>query len=353
MTKRVLMKDVAARAGVSKNTVSLALRNSTRISAATRERVRKAAAELSYHVNPAWKQFRDQYRHGHTEVIAYLVYEAASRHSPEARADQWLTEYGEQLGYRLGHFKLSAERGHQAELGRVLVNRGIRGVLLRPGHLAPEDLALPWEHFATVCVVGDPNRQFLHAVTHHYTRSLQTVLHLARDRGYRRPLLNVPHLNHERTGHRYALGYEYLARILFPDAPLAVRIQAQSSTQELVDDLANGGHDLLLHAGANFAYAEFCALTRARGIAPGVASLDLIADDDELAGIVQDRREIYTAALRLLHSELFANRHGPVSQPYSIQVAGRWHDGTSMPDRSQAAVPLSQNRVRGAGRARP
>ena len=43
--------DVAARAGVSRSTVSRALRNHPRLSQATIERVRRAAEELSYHPN--------------------------------------------------------------------------------------------------------------------------------------------------------------------------------------------------------------------------------------------------------------------------------------------------------------
>jgi len=45
--QRPSMARVATLAGVSKNTVSLALRGSTRIAAATREKVEAAAASMS------------------------------------------------------------------------------------------------------------------------------------------------------------------------------------------------------------------------------------------------------------------------------------------------------------------
>ena len=50
---RASIKDVARLAGCSTGTVSLALRNSERISPATRERVLEAAAQLNYRPNLA------------------------------------------------------------------------------------------------------------------------------------------------------------------------------------------------------------------------------------------------------------------------------------------------------------
>jgi len=48
VVKRVSMQDVAKACGVSKNTVSQALRNSSQISEATRQRIAEAAARMGY-----------------------------------------------------------------------------------------------------------------------------------------------------------------------------------------------------------------------------------------------------------------------------------------------------------------
>ena len=53
MDARPTLQDIAKRAGVGKATVSLALRNDPKISAATRERVRAIAEELKYRPDPA------------------------------------------------------------------------------------------------------------------------------------------------------------------------------------------------------------------------------------------------------------------------------------------------------------
>lgn len=53
MRNAVSLQHIAVKAGVTKGTVSLALRNHPRISAATPVRVQAVAAELGYRPNPA------------------------------------------------------------------------------------------------------------------------------------------------------------------------------------------------------------------------------------------------------------------------------------------------------------
>ncbi|OAN76579.1 LacI family transcriptional regulator [Jannaschia sp. EhC01] len=60
MTRRPTILDVAARAGVSKSTVSLVLQNSKQVKSETREAVRAAMAEIGYVYNRAAAQMRSQ-----------------------------------------------------------------------------------------------------------------------------------------------------------------------------------------------------------------------------------------------------------------------------------------------------
>ena len=52
MSNRVTIRDIAAKAGVHFTTVGLALRDSPRLSAATRKKIQKMAAKMGY--APDW-----------------------------------------------------------------------------------------------------------------------------------------------------------------------------------------------------------------------------------------------------------------------------------------------------------
>ena len=67
--KRVTLQDIAARTGVSVNTVSHALRNKSDISAETCRRIQEAAREMGYTGN----QIARSLRSGRTHIIAVIL----------------------------------------------------------------------------------------------------------------------------------------------------------------------------------------------------------------------------------------------------------------------------------------
>lgn len=70
------MTDIAKAAGVSKNTVSLALRGSPKVSAVTRRRIEKAAKSLGYRPNPTvahlMAELRQNRSQGYQSTLAII-----------------------------------------------------------------------------------------------------------------------------------------------------------------------------------------------------------------------------------------------------------------------------------------
>ena len=70
------MRQIATAAGVSVATVSMALRNSEKITAAVREKVRAVAAQLNYRPDPliaALADRRREHKPASLDVIAYIT----------------------------------------------------------------------------------------------------------------------------------------------------------------------------------------------------------------------------------------------------------------------------------------
>lgn len=108
MTRPPTISDVAAAAGVSKGTVSLALNNKGRVSEETREKVRKVAADLGYRPSVRARRLRG----GRSNTVALVT-----------------TVPGEIVG---GESSLSFLLGLALPLSRVLLERGYSMLLLPP-----------------------------------------------------------------------------------------------------------------------------------------------------------------------------------------------------------------------------
>lgn len=153
---RVTLRDIAEKVGLSHSAVSLALRNSGKVSKETCQRVQKAAQEMGYRPNAMGAG------------LAYLKKTSSSK--PIEAALAWLncwpdprqlrrykefdlywqgaTACAEKFGYRIDEFHLNADMTIH-KLGRILRARNITGVIVPPGPYANLE-GFNWEDFAVV-----------------------------------------------------------------------------------------------------------------------------------------------------------------------------------------------------------
>lgn len=212
------MADVALAAGVSKNTVSLALRGDPQIPPKTRTKIKRAAERLGYQRNPVVGELMARMRRsGQPKFRATLALVNANR-DPEARVNHpTIPVYMEgcerraaQLGYALDPFWMHQKGGEGERLATVFQARGIRGVVIvgmmeenrLPAHFLPVVERFP-------CVVTgvrtrEPALSF--ACTDHHILALRAV-ERARELGYRRPALVLDQVIDDLIEGRLASGF--------------------------------------------------------------------------------------------------------------------------------------------------
>ncbi|HEY1123201.1 MAG TPA: LacI family DNA-binding transcriptional regulator, partial [Haloferula sp.] len=156
MEQRPTMTDLAERLGVSPSTVSRALRNDPRISAALRERIRMAAEESGYLPNPlvsALMATRRKGGAGEVDTVALVTNYHGAQGWQEKDVCRWeyegVRQRATELGFRLEVFPLQDYGNDAGRLEKTLLARGIRGVLLgfsrggeRRGMLSPKHFAI-------------------------------------------------------------------------------------------------------------------------------------------------------------------------------------------------------------------
>jgi LacI family transcriptional regulator len=216
--KRTSMTDIAKAAGLSKNAVSLALRNDPQIPAATRARVAALALKMGYERNPALGHVMSMMRRkGFSGTLGTIALfnanqapDAFTRHPTIPSYVKGCTDRAGLLGYALDTFWLYEKKMTGERLREILESRGVIGAIIvgmmRENRL-PTFIMPVIDNFP--CVVTGvrtrgPALSFA-SVDHHIVtlRAYERALAL----GYKRPGLVLDAQIDELVEHRFSAGY--------------------------------------------------------------------------------------------------------------------------------------------------
>lgn len=155
----VVMEDIARATGFSKQTVSMALRDSPRISLETRRKICEAADRMNYRPNPLTAALMANIRRNKPssgETVLMMLHDldvSLERHAADESLTQVVFYYAakrqaERLGYRLDTLNYAAKGMTGRRLDGILKARGTRGLYITGTTPFPE---LDWSRYALVC----------------------------------------------------------------------------------------------------------------------------------------------------------------------------------------------------------
>jgi LacI family transcriptional regulator len=187
------IRKIAEQTGVSAATVSLALRGVGRMSPKTRERIEQVAKTLGYQPHPLLARAfslarRPEVLH-YRESLAFIIeWEISTGPEFQKIIHAAASERATRMGYKLETFVLSGKPSDHRRLSRILIARGIRGVIVIPRleHIYPR-IYLEWKELAAVEIgrtLWSP-RNLHHVETGDYHKIIE-ALHLLKKVGYRR-----------------------------------------------------------------------------------------------------------------------------------------------------------------------
>lgn len=335
------MADVARAAGVSKNTVSLALRGSQRISATTRRRIIETARELGYQLNP---------------TVAHLMAEMRRNQAPEFQATLALVNANEdpsafshhptipayvagcrtravQLGYRLDEFWLHQSGMPASRWLSMLHARNIRGMVvvgLMHQNRLPLRLAPLWQGFpAVVTGVRTRDPALSHACCDHHSLALM-AFEKAVELGYRRPALVLDGVIDQLIEGRFTAGFLAAQTRLQPadrrtqpffevaaarnDRSIFFR-WLEENRPDVIFTLYHEVRQWLSEAGKNVP-ADI-----------GLIQYEWRADHATWAGMDQRNDLVGEAAVDMLVSMIHRDERGVPEHPRATLIGSHWVDG--------------------------
>lgn len=343
---RPSLRQLARELGVSAMTVSLALRGARGLSAATAERVRKAAMERGYYPDHELSRLAQLMRRGRKpgfrSTLAFLnAFPEPDRieHEPYMHGLwQGATARAERLGYRIEQHWLGEPGLSLRRLSEILSARGIKGILVPP---LPDGASLPaldWSRFVGIALTDSHAVPQLLRVAPDNALAIEIALRETTRLGYRRPGLWMPEAFDVRTQRLNSAPFlRWLhERRLNPGLMLI----EEPSQRVLASWLRRLKPDVLICPHFD-GYSQLWRKTVA-GFAtpPAFVSLTWSAPNKQFAGIDKRTEEIGAFGVDLLINALTQGRVGFQEEPPTLRVPGSWREGPSCPRARQRGAAL-------------
>ena len=334
---RISLKDIAERAGVSRMTVSCALRNSPRVRKETARHILKIASEMGYAPDPRVATVMAGVRGAKRKTLEPIAWLNANQNARAYRDYTWLAPYRigaaercAELGYKLDEFWLREPGMTDRRMSSILLSRGIRGLVVCPAVLPDiTHLRLEWRHFAAVSFETAVLLPRLHRVAPDYYYNILLALKMLRRIGYRRIGLFLHRQEERRSHHTYVAGLRYFQSGIPPEEQTRPLIYSPFDKAALFSwldaekpDVVLGHHSMLVSW-----------LTESGRRVPediGVAHLSLDGDCEDWAGIWQHKQRIGAQTAEQLISMIQNNRLGLPDLAYQTLVPGEWRHGKTL-----------------------
>ncbi len=342
--KQPTMQQIADVVGCSRMAVSLALRNSPKISAATSARIRKAAEELGYRPNPMVSALMTQLRHGRTvkrpTTIAYVT---AYPTEDGWRQPGLFTEFhtgakrrAEVLGYTIEEYWLRRPGLSEKRFCDVLFARNVLGLIIAPLPSGGATLSLDWPRFATAAIGYSVTSPSIHRASNDQYSTIRLAVAELTRLGYRRIGLALTRDGDERVKNNWSAGMlveqslipmDRRVPVLLADGPFAAAFSAWFSHYRpdaiLTQEWQCGR--VLKELGVRVPEDV------------GIANLGVSAGEADWAGTNQNAELVGAAALDLVDAQLRRNEYGIPAQQKTVLIPGHWVAGPTVRDVTQTA----------------
>lgn len=347
---------IAVEAGVSRMTVSRALRNVRGVNPVTRERILAAVDKLGYRPNPLVSAFMSYVRtsriHGDASVLAYLTNDATRGgwRSFEAytRFFEGAAKRAESRGYRLEEFWLR-ERGMTGRrLSEVLYARGIRGVVIGPMTSSHAHLNLDWGKFSAAAIGYSLLRPTLSRATNDQYGSMLVALRELRRLGYTRIGLTMTQADDARVYYHWSAAFLSHHWRHFRDAEPLVHLPLKWQDKPAFAWIRKTRPEVIVTTQSHFLERLIAAGFDIPGQF-GVVNLDWSKGHEPASGLNQLAEEVGGAAVDIAVNQINKNETGVPEHPKTVLLTGVWVPGETVKNLKAMERPSPSRDRRPAG----
>lgn len=336
--RRVTIRDIAEATGCHFTTVGLALKNSPKIKAATREKIQAAAERLGYRPDPmvtALNAYRHAKRVPHFQAVLAWINNWPNRghltRIPSFREYyRGVCDRAAKLGYIVEEFWTHEPGMNLDRLTNILLARNVQALLLAPQPRSQTELPIDYSKFSVICFGYSMQPAKLHVVTNHHFHSMNLMVTKLLELGYRRLGLCVGVEWDRKVEHAW-LGGLMLAQSVYPDLePIPPFYGETGRHKEQREWIEKHRPDVII------SYDLVVRDIRAIGYRVpedlGFASLDLDPLNAEISGVDENNFLIGQKAVDLLVDMIHRGERGVPPIPVRTLVESTWIPGSTLKD---------------------
>ena len=331
------LRTLARELGLSRTTVSDALRGSLRVNAETAELVRAAAKAAGYERNPLAGAVMSQLRRSRGQqfrgVLAALEMVEPVTPPFVARFNESLlsgvSARANELGFKVERFVVGAAGVRLSRIDTILHTRGIQGLVLLPASGFPDLMALSWNRYTAVYTDYFIDHPPLHCVCSDHYRSMVSLLRELHSRGYRRPGLFMEVSLDERLQFRWEGAFLALQKYLpnlIEVPPLLLtqftRAAFEQWFQEYAPDVVLG------HFPEAISWMKGCGAKL--GKTHGFVCLNSLRTDGQCAALDLRTHQLGARAAELVIGQLLHNEFGVPAEPSLTTIPATLIEGPTL-----------------------
>lgn len=331
------LRSIARSLGLSRTTVSDALRGSPRVDPGTAARVRKAAREAGYRRNPLAGALMSELRRSRGTAfrggLAAVDFNEPDRPAYASRFHRELVAGAEvraaDLGFKVERFFVGRAGLSVHRLDSILQSRGIHGVILLPAWDEPDLSKLDWSRYAGIYTDYIIERPALHSVCSDHYRALLAALQRLAALGYRHPGLLLQKHQDERLQFRWSAAFR-----TFQETHPALRavpplIVDAFDREAFAAWFRRHKPDVVLsHHTEAIDWMEGCGADVPAS--HGFVSLNVLSKTRPCAGLDLQPRILGARATELLIAQLQRNETGIPEWPSTTTISAHWVDGPTL-----------------------
>ena len=325
------MQSVARAAGVSRSTVSKALRDDPTIPVSRRDKIKAIASRLGYRPHPLvaalMAQLHSRRRRTDPHFIAWIDLwtkgnDVARGHDPSLML-RGAQERAQELGYNIEVHRVANDDISPARLRQILITRSQWAVIFPPAPESGMRYPIDMVGLTGVTIGASLHEPVMHRVSHNYYRSGKLACQKLREKAFRRIGLVLSPWADERTESKWRAAY-LVEQQQWPVAERLPPLLAAADEKEAFQRWFRRHKPDAIVAVDPYVADWLCLR---QGPSVRIVWLSLLSGKKNTWAVDQCSDRLGAAAVELVIGQIHRNERGNPARPHTLLIDGEWLEG--------------------------